>query len=105
MPLTTANLDGIVINEVMIDGNADDGTFFDTNGDGISSPTRDDFIELHNTSGSAVDISGWQIWDGSQVRHQFEPGTTIQAGGFLTVIDQPPDPDPLVIGPVLATGD
>ena len=42
-----------------------------------------DWIELYNSSGSAVDISGWGISDKADTpyRFTFPSGTTIQAGG------------------------
>lgn len=88
MALTSSNIDGIVINEVMIDGS---GPVFDydTNGDGTFSAVRDDFVELLNTSGAAVDISGWQIWDHSAMVHTIAPGTILQPGEFYTVISDP----------------
>ena len=59
---TTAVLDGgICINEVLIDPTG--STYnFDTDGNGAASAT-DEFIELYNLSASAIDISGWQLWD------------------------------------------
>ncbi|MBK8498535.1 MAG: lamin tail domain-containing protein [Flavobacteriales bacterium] len=48
---------------------------------------REDWIELYNTSGSVVDISGWYISDSqtNNTKYQFEPGTTIAANGRLMV--------------------
>ena len=86
MPITAANLSGIVINEVMIDGSAGAGGY-DTNGDGSFSPSADDFVELFNTSGSTVDISGWEIWDSTALRHVFAGGTSLPPGGRIVVID------------------
>ena len=42
-----------------------------------------DWIELYNSSNSAVDISGWGISDKAETpyRFTFPAGTTIQAGG------------------------
>ncbi|MFT5498389.1 MAG: hypothetical protein ACI9TH_003801, partial [Kiritimatiellia bacterium] len=44
-----------------------------------------DWIELHNTSGSAVNIGGWYLSDRADVPFKFQipGGTTIGAGGFL----------------------
>lgn len=47
----------------------------------------DDWIELYNRSASAVDIGGWHLSDGASqpTKYTFTPGTTIPAGGFLSV--------------------
>ncbi|SNS68649.1 Hint domain-containing protein [Antarctobacter heliothermus] len=82
MAATTSEIDGIVINEVSLNTGA-----FDTNNDGATTGDSDDeFIELHNTSGSPVDISGWSLWDENALNHLFPAGTIIPAGGYLTVI-------------------
>jgi Lamin Tail Domain/Bacterial Ig domain/CotH kinase protein len=46
-----------------------------------------DFIELHNTSAAAVELSGWRLSDNPVVpaKHTLPPGTTIAAGGFHVV--------------------
>ena len=44
----------------------------------------EDWLELHNTSGSQVDLGGWTISDGSDV-FTFSAGTTINSGAFLVV--------------------
>ena len=46
----------------------------------------EDSIELHNPTGSAVDISGWWLSDDKSARQKFQipNGTTIAAGGFVT---------------------
>ena len=45
-----------------------------------------DTIELYNTTAAAIDISGWYISDtrDDYTRFQIPPGTSIQAGGFVT---------------------
>ncbi len=47
----------------------------------------DEFIELHNTGASAVDLSGWAFTDG--VAFVFPEGTSIAPGGFLVVAHDP----------------
>ena len=42
-----------------------------------------EFIELHNPSGTAVDVSGWHLEDG--VNYIIPAGTTIAAGGYQVV--------------------
>ncbi|MDA1006252.1 MAG: lamin tail domain-containing protein [Verrucomicrobia bacterium] len=44
-----------------------------------------EFVELHNLSGSPVDISGWDI-DGIS-GFSFPGGTTLPPGGFLVLLD------------------
>ena len=46
-----------------------------------------EFVELHNISDIAVDISGWQFTNG--ITYTFPAGTTIAAGGYLVVAEDP----------------
>ena len=60
------------------------------------------WVELHNRSGDAVDISRWEFDNG--IRFTFAEGTTIAAGGFLVVAKEPAvtqaeAPDAGVVGP------
>lgn len=57
------------------------------NGPTDSFGEREDWIELYNTSGSAVDISGWYLSDSqtNNTKYQIEPGTSIAANGRLMV--------------------
>ncbi len=48
----------------------------------------EEFIELHNPTGSDIDVSGWQL-DGA-VRFTFPSGTLLPAGQFLVVAQNPP---------------
>lgn len=48
---------------------------------------RDEFVELLNTGSEAVDVSGWFFNDG--VEFVFPPGTSIPAGGYLLVAQNP----------------
>jgi len=48
-----------------------------------------DFIELHNTGNSSVDLSGWQLTNG--ISYQFPSGASISAGGYLVVCGNPAD--------------
>ncbi|MDO8752099.1 MAG: lamin tail domain-containing protein, partial [Candidatus Wolfebacteria bacterium] len=44
---------------------------------------NDEWIELKNTSGGRLDISGWQVVDkGQQIRVLFKEGAVLPAGGF-----------------------
>lgn len=49
--------------------------------------TRPDYVELFNSSGTAIDLSGWGLTDDLQVpvRFVFPAGTSIGAQGYLTV--------------------
>jgi PKD repeat protein len=49
------------------------------------SSTAGEGVELVNTGGTAIDIGGWTVRDGSAVRHTFALGTTLQPGGAITV--------------------
>ncbi|MGZ8899846.1 MAG: lamin tail domain-containing protein, partial [Limisphaerales bacterium] len=46
-----------------------------------------EFIELHNSGTAAVDLSGWSFTAG--VEYNFAAGTTIPAGGYLVVAENP----------------
>jgi len=45
----------IVINEILADPPA--GVFGDANGDGVTSSSQDEFVELLNTGNSAINLS------------------------------------------------
>ena len=92
MAITTSNLSGVVINEVGTSPSTGD---LDLNGSGATN-SGDEFIEFYNTSGSSVDISGWQVWDLSAFAladaatgmvHSFAPGTILGAGERIVVAD------------------
>ncbi|MFP2909410.1 lamin tail domain-containing protein [Pyxidicoccus sp. 3LFB2] len=51
----------------------------------IGSDAGTEFIELINTGGSAVDLSGWTLWDATGLRHTFASGTSLGAGRALVV--------------------
>lgn len=74
---------GIIINEVLADPPS--GLAGDANGDGIRNGIQDEFVELVNTSATALDISGWTISDGIGTRHQFDAGTVIYAYAAILV--------------------
>lgn len=61
----------------------------DINGDGIAS-NDDEFLELVNTTGASLDISGWTVSDGSSVRHTFTPGTVLDTDCAILVFDDLP---------------
>ncbi|TWT30469.1 CotH protein [Posidoniimonas corsicana] len=63
----------VVINEIHY--NSDENTSFE------------EFIELHNTAATPVDLSGWEFTDG--IDYTFEPGAQIPAGGYVVVAQDP----------------
>jgi hypothetical protein len=69
----TTNVGAIVINE------------FHYNPDENS--VREEFIELHNQTGSAVDVSQWELT--GAVDFTFPPGSVIPARQFLVVAQEP----------------
>ncbi len=71
------NLPSVVISEIHADPAS--GLAGDANGDGTRSATADEFIELINPSFTAIDISGWTLADGIQVRHTFPANTILPA--------------------------
>jgi hypothetical protein len=80
---------GVAINELLIDPNSAE-TNFDTDQSGSAEDT-DEFVELFNLSSTAVDISGWELWDsGNSIWFTFpgvqDDGTTILAAGAYAVV-------------------
>ncbi len=62
----------LVINEIFSDGDGD------ANNDGFSNGTftsaaQDQFIELVNIGNSNIDLDGFKIYEGSLIRHTFDP--------------------------------
>jgi hypothetical protein len=52
---------------------------------------NEDWIEIFNPSTSAIDLSGYKIYDnggqsGSKPKKEFPAGTTIPAGGFFVIV-------------------
>lgn len=77
-------LGGIVINEILVDPNG--ALNFDTDGNGTAAAT-DEYVELFNTSSSAIDISGLELWDeGNDNWFTFPPGTVLQPGAHAMVM-------------------
>lgn len=64
----------ILINEILVDP---DPLLGDSNGDGQISTDDDEFLELVNISGQALDLSGWQILDAIRTRYTFSEGTIL----------------------------
>lgn len=66
---------GLVINEILADGNAGDA-----NNDGVVNDTNDEFVEIVNNTGQDVDLEGWTLSDASLIRHVFPAGTLLSPG-------------------------
>lgn len=49
----------------------------------LSDAEEGEYIELHNPTASAVDLSGWRLAD--EVEYRFPEGSGIPAGGYLAV--------------------
>ena len=73
---------GFIINELLYD--PPNGNAGDANGDGTREPNEDEFIEFYN-SGLEIDLSGYTIFDASQLRHTFPSGSIIPANGVLVL--------------------
>jgi hypothetical protein len=72
--LTVVNApQGVVINEVHYNG--------------VRNVIHDEFIELHNPTDAAVDLSEWRIRGG--IDFQLAPGTVLPARGFLVIAGEP----------------
>lgn len=69
--ITSSSPGQIIINEILANE--------------AGSDTSTEFVELVNVGGTAVDISGWKLWDASAARHTFPSGTTIGPGQALVV--------------------
>lgn len=103
----TANLQGIRFDQIYGDNSGtSDGQFeIDTDGDGTATQ-EDEFVSIINSNTTSMDISGWQIWSDSTgtnapdqpqdgLYHTFPPGTVLQPGETLYIINEitgtPPD--------------
>ena len=76
--------DGITVNELLIDPNGSSN--FDTDGNGTAD-ALDEFVEVYNASGSAVDIGGLELWDDGQGQwFTFPPGTVLEAAKYAVVV-------------------
>ena len=70
----------IVINEIFYNAHP---TYADANNSVLYAENSAEWIELHNRTGAAVDISGWKLDDA--IDYTFPAGTSIAAGGFVVV--------------------
>ncbi|MFZ6029417.1 MAG: lamin tail domain-containing protein [Chloroflexota bacterium] len=81
-PPTPTPLPPLVINEIHADPHDNAG---DANGDGLVDNADDEFIEIVNTSGEPIDLSGWSIEDGVSLRHTFPVSSVLPADCALVV--------------------
>ncbi len=70
----SGDLSPVMINEILAD--IPSGEAGDANGDGDTDSGDDEFVEIVNKSGAALDMSGWALHDGAELRHIF-PAETI----------------------------
>ena len=83
----------LVINEVLADppGSASTDLEGDANHDGERSSSEDEFVELVNSSNTALNISGWTLSTRSpsdptvRTRHTFAEGTTLPAHAAVVI--------------------
>ncbi len=73
----------VVINEILAD--VPPGEDGDANADGDTDSGDDEFVELVNKSGAALDMSGWALHDGAEMRHLFPDGTIVPADCAIVV--------------------
>ena len=72
----------LIINEIHADPDATSG---DANGDAVVNTSQDEFVEIVNISGAAIDISGWTLSDAVAVRHTFPAGSVVQSQCAIVV--------------------
>ncbi|HEX5732274.1 MAG TPA: lamin tail domain-containing protein [Blastocatellia bacterium] len=68
----------LVINEYLADPPT--GPAGDANGDGVTSTSQDEFVELINAGSAPLGVGGFSISDAVQTRFTFPPGAVIPAG-------------------------
>jgi beta-lactamase superfamily II metal-dependent hydrolase len=69
--ITTAAPGQVILNEILANEPGSD--------------TDGEFIELVNVGGTAMDLSGWTLWDATASRHTFAAGTSLAPGKALVV--------------------
>ena len=72
----------LIINEFLADPDTVSG---DANGDGTTSTSEDEFLEIYNNTPSDIDVSGYMINDSAGLRHTFPSGSVIPAGDVVVV--------------------
>ncbi|MTH64320.1 Hint domain-containing protein [Paracoccus shanxieyensis] len=77
---------GLIINEIHPQPVVSGGGGYDTDQNGSVAAT-DEFVEFHNISDSAIDMSGLQLWDpGVGNWFTFPQGSVLPAGGFAILV-------------------
>lgn len=102
----TATLQGVRFDQIYGDnsGTNNGQQPFDTDGDGRATQ-EDEFVSFTNTNTAPMDVSGWQIWSDSAgtgaadtpsdgLFHTFPPGTVLQPGETLYIINEISGPAP-----------
>ena len=74
----------LVLNEILIDP----GKVNDANGDGTSDATDDEFIEVVNTSGATLSLTGVTLGDGGAVTHTFDAEACLAPGRAVLVLSK-----------------
>lgn len=86
--LLAASANAQVINEVLGDPHPDAPPLSpngDANGDGFRDGSQDEFVEIYNESGGALDLSGWTLNDLVGVRHVFPANSIVPPGCAIVV--------------------
>lgn len=77
-------LNGLFFSEILAD-NAGRGAINVNGQNGINK--QDEFIEIQNSSGAAIELNGYQLWsDRNGLLHSFGAGDQIESGGTATVV-------------------
>jgi hypothetical protein len=74
----------IFINEYLYDPGPDVASG-DANGDGVRDSGDDEFVEIVNATGAALDLSDWYLNDEFSLRHTFPAGTIVPDGCAIVV--------------------
>lgn len=90
--LSFSNISSITINEI--------------NYRSINDGENIDFVELHNSGTTAINLSGWTLTDG--IAFEFPAATSISAGGYIIIAANPADCQAVfgisgVLGPYLGS--
>ena len=79
----SAQYSGVIINELLID--PDVGSFFiDANQDGVEDFEQDEFVEILNLTGAALDLAGCRLTFALATTHTF-PSITVPDGGAVVI--------------------
>ncbi|MEY4487706.1 MAG: hypothetical protein RIQ79_214, partial [Verrucomicrobiota bacterium] len=76
---TSPKIGSVTINEIM---------YHPVDGTGAVDTTTTEFVELHNLTASAVDLSGWRLRGDTEFT--FVSGTSIAAGGYALLVSFDP---------------